>query len=39
MPTFAASDGTRLAYEDSGDGTSLLCLPRGPMPSSALSAT
>ncbi|MFE9443866.1 alpha/beta fold hydrolase [Streptomyces sp. NPDC006602] len=31
MPTFSASDGTRLAYQVSGDGPPLVCLPGGPM--------
>ncbi|MFD9392470.1 alpha/beta fold hydrolase [Streptomyces sp. NPDC060000] len=35
MPTFTAPDGTRLAYHESGDGPSLVCLPGGPMQSAA----
>ncbi|MER5732064.1 alpha/beta hydrolase [Streptomyces sp. NPDC002138] len=35
MPTFCASDGTRLAYHVSGDGPPLICLPGGPMEDSA----
>ncbi|MFF1513577.1 alpha/beta fold hydrolase [Streptomyces sp. NPDC058305] len=31
MPTFAAYDGTELAYEAFGDGPPLVCLPGGPM--------
>ncbi|MDT0343793.1 alpha/beta fold hydrolase [Streptomyces litchfieldiae] len=31
MPTFAAHDGTTLAYTVSGDGPPLVCLPGGPM--------
>ncbi|WP_416961124.1 alpha/beta fold hydrolase [Streptomyces sp. Agncl-13] len=31
MPTFAAPDGTRLAYHASGDGPPVICLPGGPM--------
>jgi proline iminopeptidase len=31
MPTFASYDGTELAYHLLGDGTSLVCLPGGPM--------
>ncbi|MER7108020.1 alpha/beta fold hydrolase [Streptomyces sp. NPDC000229] len=31
MPTFSAHDGTRLAYQVSGDGPPLICLPGGPM--------
>ena len=35
MPTFAASDGTTLAYRTLGDGVPLVCLPGGPMRDSA----
>lgn len=35
MPTFAASDGTRLAHHGRGEGPPLLCLPGGPMRASA----
>ncbi|MFC4021809.1 alpha/beta fold hydrolase [Micromonospora sp. GCM10011542] len=35
MPTFAAPDGTTLAYRTLGDGTPLVCLPGGPMRDSA----
>ncbi|WP_328556831.1 alpha/beta fold hydrolase [Streptomyces sp. NBC_00358] len=35
MPTFTASDGTRLAHHTRGDGEPLLCLPGGPMRASA----
>ncbi|MFF4833621.1 alpha/beta fold hydrolase [Streptomyces sp. NPDC001315] len=35
MPTFAAPDGTRLAYQETGEGPPLVCLPGGPMQSSA----
>jgi proline iminopeptidase len=31
MPTFTASDGTRLAYRDLGQGPDVVCLPGGPM--------
>lgn len=31
MPTFAAPDGTQLAYRTTGDGDPLVCLPGGPM--------
>ena len=31
MPVLAAHDGTRLAYRESGEGTSLVCLGGGPM--------
>lgn len=31
MPTFAARDGTRLAYRVVGDGAPVVCLPGGPM--------
>lgn len=31
MPTYAAPDGTRLAYRTSGDGAPVVCLPGGPM--------
>lgn len=31
MPTFAAPDGTRLAYHVTGDGAPVVCLPGGPM--------
>ncbi|MEV6412002.1 alpha/beta hydrolase [Kribbella sp. NPDC051718] len=34
MPTFAAPDGTKLAYHVSGDGAPVVCLPGGPMQSS-----
>ncbi|MFJ8082377.1 alpha/beta fold hydrolase [Streptomyces sp. NPDC096205] len=30
MPTFTASDGTRLAYQVLGDGPPLVCVPGGP---------
>lgn len=30
MPTFAAPDGTRLAYHRTGEGPPVLCLPGGP---------
>ncbi|MFI6622968.1 alpha/beta fold hydrolase [Streptomyces sp. NPDC050528] len=39
MPTFAAPDGTRLAYHASGDGPPLVCLPGGPMRDSAYLGT
>lgn len=39
MPTFAAPDGTRLAYHASGDGPPLICLPGGPMRDSAYLGT
>ncbi|MCM2430559.1 alpha/beta fold hydrolase [Streptomyces sp. RKAG337] len=35
MPTFAAPDGTELAYHVVGEGEPLLCLPGGPMRASA----
>ncbi len=35
MPTFAAPDGTRLAYHATGDGDPIVCLPGGPMRDSA----
>jgi pimeloyl-ACP methyl ester carboxylesterase len=35
MPTFAAPDGTLLAYRTTGDGAPLVCLPGGPMQDSA----
>ncbi|MFD8725153.1 alpha/beta fold hydrolase [Streptomyces sp. NPDC059629] len=35
MPTFTASDGTRLAYHVRGEGEPLLVLPGGPMRASA----
>ncbi|MFJ8801794.1 MULTISPECIES: alpha/beta hydrolase [unclassified Streptomyces] len=35
MPTFAASDGTRLAHHGRGEVPPLLCLPGGPMRASA----
>jgi pimeloyl-ACP methyl ester carboxylesterase len=35
MPTFAAYDGTDLAYHLFGDGVPLACLPGGPMQASA----
>ncbi|MGW6141159.1 alpha/beta fold hydrolase [Streptomyces sp. NPDC055144] len=35
MPTFTASDGTRLAYHVVGEGEPLICLPGGPMRASA----
>lgn len=35
MPTFAAPDGTRLAYTEVGEGPRLLCLPGGPGRASA----
>ena len=31
MPTFAAADGTRLAYQVQGTGAPLVCVPGGPM--------
>jgi proline iminopeptidase len=31
MPTFAAADGTELAYHVRGEGVPLVCLPGGPM--------
>jgi pimeloyl-ACP methyl ester carboxylesterase len=34
MATFAAPDGTRLAYHRSGEGDPLICLPGGPMQAS-----
>ncbi|MFF3018910.1 alpha/beta fold hydrolase [Streptomyces sp. NPDC057939] len=30
MPTFTASDGTRLAHRTHGDGTPVVCIPGGP---------
>ncbi|MEV6504494.1 alpha/beta hydrolase [Streptomyces sp. NPDC051642] len=39
MPTFAAPDGTRLAYHSLGDGPPLICLPGGPMRDSAYLGT
>ncbi|MFF0017074.1 alpha/beta fold hydrolase [Streptomyces sp. NPDC005374] len=36
MPTFAAYDGTELAYHVSGDGPPLVCLPGGPTDSAYL---
>ncbi|MFJ5303716.1 alpha/beta fold hydrolase [Streptomyces sp. NPDC088350] len=39
MPIFAAPDGTRLAYHESGDGPPLVCLPGGPMRDSAYLGT
>ncbi len=35
MPTFAAHDGTTLAYQVSGDGAPLVCLAGGPMQDTA----
>ncbi|ANS62804.1 hydrolase [Streptomyces lincolnensis] len=35
MPTFAASDGTELAYHERGEGAPLVVLPGGPMRASA----
>lgn len=35
MHTFAAADGTRLAYHRTGDGDPLVCVPGGPMQASA----
>jgi pimeloyl-ACP methyl ester carboxylesterase len=35
VPTFAAADGTRLAYTEVGEGPRLLCLPGGPGRASA----
>lgn len=35
MPTFAADDGTGLAYHEFGAGTPLICVPGGPMQDSA----
>ncbi|MGW2046015.1 alpha/beta fold hydrolase [Streptomyces sp. NPDC001858] len=35
MPTFNAPDGTRLAHHESGHGAPLICLPGGPMQSTA----
>ncbi len=35
MPSFAAPDGTRLAYHVVGEGKPLVCLPGGPMRASA----
>ncbi|MEU9192889.1 alpha/beta fold hydrolase [Streptomyces hundungensis] len=35
MPTFSASDGTPLAYQVTGEGRPLICLPGGPMQASA----
>jgi len=35
MTTFAAPDGTKLAYHRSGEGRPLVCVPGGPMQSSA----
>ncbi|GGK98531.1 hydrolase [Sphaerisporangium melleum] len=35
MPTFAADDGTLLAYHTFGEGKPLICLPGGPMRASA----
>jgi pimeloyl-ACP methyl ester carboxylesterase len=35
MPTFAAYDGTLLAYHETGEGPPLICLPGGPMQDSA----
>jgi pimeloyl-ACP methyl ester carboxylesterase len=34
MPTFAAYDGTKLAYHVFGDGPPVICLPGGPMQAS-----
>ncbi|NEA35341.1 alpha/beta hydrolase [Streptomyces sp. SID13031] len=34
MPTFAASDGTKLAYHVYGSGSPVVCLPGGPMQAS-----
>lgn len=31
MPTFAAPDGTLLAYHVTGEGDPVVCLPGGPM--------
>ena len=31
MPVLSAHDGTTLAYRESGEGTSLVCLGGGPM--------
>ncbi|MEU4732977.1 alpha/beta hydrolase [Streptomyces sp. NPDC023588] len=36
MPTFTASDGTRLAYRVQGDGDPVLCIPGGPADSAYL---
>ncbi|WP_416981154.1 alpha/beta fold hydrolase [Streptomyces sp. T028] len=36
MPTFCASDGTRLAYRETGAGTPLVCVPGGPTDSAYL---
>jgi proline iminopeptidase len=33
MPTFAAHDGTQLAYRTTGDGNPVVCLPGGPQDS------
>ncbi len=35
MNNFAAADGTRLAYHPTGEGAPLICVPGGPMQSSA----
>jgi pimeloyl-ACP methyl ester carboxylesterase len=35
MATFDAADGTRLAYHQTGEGDTLICLPGGPMQASA----
>ncbi|MFL6121677.1 alpha/beta fold hydrolase, partial [Actinophytocola sp.] len=35
MATFTAGDGTRLAYHRTGEGAPLICVPGGPMQSSA----
>jgi pimeloyl-ACP methyl ester carboxylesterase len=35
MPTFAAVDGTSLAYHETGEGDPLVCVPGGPMQSPA----
>jgi pimeloyl-ACP methyl ester carboxylesterase len=35
MATFAAADGTLLAYHETGEGDPLVCLPGGPMRASA----
>ncbi|WP_329113417.1 alpha/beta fold hydrolase [Streptomyces sp. NBC_01465] len=36
MPTFSASDGTRLAYRTAGDGDPVICVPGGPADSTYL---
>ena len=35
MPSLSGADGTRLAYHRAGEGAPLICLPGGPMQSSA----